>query len=127
MNREELNMRQFDRVNMDHLDANLRAIRLSAILMPTVDLITAIALGLVIVIGGTMVLNESLGAGALVAFALYVQRFYDPIRNLTMQYTQFQRAMTGGVRIFELMDVEPDVVDKADAKPLPRHQRRDPL
>ena len=119
MNREDLNLRQFDRVNMDHLDANLRAIRLSAILMPTVDLITAIALGLVIVIGGTMVLNESLGAGALVAFALYVQRFYDPIRNLTMQYTQFQRAMTGGVRIFELMDVEPEVVDKADAKPLP--------
>ena len=119
MNREDLNLRQFDRVNMDHLDANLRAIRLSAILMPTVDLITAVALGLVIVIGGTMVLNESLGAGALVAFALYVQRFYDPIRNLTMQYTQFQRAMTGGVRIFELMDVEPEVVDKADAKPLP--------
>ena len=119
MNREDLNLRQFDRVNMDHLDANLRAIRLSAILMPTVDLITAVALGLVIVIGGTMVLNESLGAGALVAFALYVQRFYDPIRNLTMQYTQFQRAMTGGVRIFELMDVEPEVVDKPDAKPLP--------
>ena len=119
MNREDLNLRQFDRVNMDHLDANLRAIRLSAILMPTVDLITAIALGLVIVIGGTMVLNDSLGAGALVAFALYVQRFYDPIRNLTMQYTQFQRAMTGGVRIFELMDVEPEVVDKPDAKPLP--------
>ena len=119
MNREDLNLRQFDRVNMDHLDANLRAIRLSAILMPTVDLITAVALGLVIVIGGTMVLNESLGAGALVAFALYVQRFYDPIRNLTMQYTQFQRAMTGGVRIFELMDVEPEVVDKPNAKPLP--------
>ena len=119
MNREDLNLHQFDRVNMDHLDANLRAIRLSAILMPTVDVITAIALGLVIVIGGTMVLNESLGAGALVAFALYVQRFYDPIRNLTMQYTQFQRAMTGGVRIFELMDVEPEVVDKPNAKPLP--------
>ena len=119
MNREDLNLRQFDRVNMDHLDANLRAIRLSAILMPTVDLITAVALGLVIVVGGTMVLNDSLGAGALVAFALYVQRFYDPIRNLTMQYTQFQRAMTGGVRIFELMDVEPEVVDKPDAKPLP--------
>ena len=119
MNREDLNLHQFDRVNMDHLDANLRAIRLSAILMPTVDVITAIALGLVIVIGGTMVLNESLGAGALVAFALYVQRFYDPIRNLTMQYTQFQRAMTGGVRIFELMDVEPEVVDKPDAEPLP--------
>ena len=120
MNRENLNLSQFDDVNLDHLDANVRAIKLSAVLMPTVDLITGIALGLVIIIGGTMVLDGSLGAGALVAFALYVQRFYDPIRNLTMQYTQFQRAMTGGVRIFELMDVEPDVVDKIDAPALPQ-------
>lgn len=119
MNRENLNMTEFDEVNLDHLDANIHAVKLSAILMPTVDLITGVALGLVIVVGGTMVLNDSLGAGALVAFCLYVQRFYDPIRNLTMQYTQFQRAMTGGVRIFELMDVKPEVVDKIDALPLP--------
>ncbi len=120
MNRENLNLSQFDDVNLAHLDANVRAIKLSAVLMPTVDLITGIALGLVIIIGGTMVLDGSLGAGALVAFALYVQRFYDPIRNLTMQYTQFQRAMTGGVRIFELIDVEPEVVDKVDAASLPQ-------
>ena len=119
MNRENLNLSQFDEVNLDHLDANVQAIKLSAVLMPTVDLITGVALGLVIVAGGTMVMDGSLGAGALVAFVLYVQRFYDPIRNLTMQYTQFQRAMTGGVRIFELMDVKPEVVDKLNAPPLP--------
>ena len=119
MNRENLNLSQFDEVNLDHLDANVQAIKLSAALMPTVDLITGVALGLVIVAGGTMVMDGSLGAGALVAFVLYVQRFYDPIRNLTMQYTQFQRAMTGGVRIFELMDVKPEVVDKLNAPPLP--------
>ena len=53
------------------------------------------------------------------AFALFVQRFFDPIRNLTMQYTQFQRAMTAGIRIFELLDIEPEVVDRSNASSLP--------
>ncbi len=117
-NREDLNLRQFDRVNQDHLDANLWAIRLSAFLMPTVDLVTAVALGLVVVVGGTMVLDGELTAGVLITFALYVQRFFEPIRSLTMQYSQFQRAMTAGVRIFELLDVKSEVVDKPGATPL---------
>ncbi|MBI4339773.1 MAG: ABC transporter ATP-binding protein, partial [Chloroflexi bacterium] len=118
-NREEVNLRNFDTVNRDHLNANLWAIRLSAILMPTVEIITALALGLVIVVGGAMVIDGELLAGTLIGFALYVQRFFDPIRNLTMQYTQFQRAMTGGQRIFELLDVKPEVVDRPDAGSLP--------
>ncbi|MBI2171631.1 MAG: ABC transporter ATP-binding protein [Chloroflexi bacterium] len=118
-NREELNLRQFDTVNRDHLDANLSAIRLAAILMPTVEVLTAIALALVILVGGAMVLNGELLAGALIGFVLYVQRFFDPIRSLTMQYTQFQRAMTAGQRIFELLDVKPEVVDRPDAPVMP--------
>ncbi|MBI4198846.1 MAG: ABC transporter ATP-binding protein [Chloroflexi bacterium] len=118
-NREELNLRQFDTVNRDHLDANLSAIRLAAILMPTVEVLTAIALALVILVGGAMVLNGELLAGALIGFVLYVQRFFDPIRSLTMQYTQFQRAMTAGQRIFELLDVKPEVVDRLDAPVMP--------
>ncbi len=119
LNREEINLRQFDAVNQTNLNANLGAIRLSAFLMPTVELVTAVALGLVVVVGGTMVLNGELLPGALIGFALYVQRFFDPIRNLTMQYTQFQRAMTSGVRIFQLLDVQPEVVDQPGAPELP--------
>ncbi|MCL0044200.1 ABC transporter ATP-binding protein/permease, partial [Dehalococcoidia bacterium] len=118
-NRQDLNLQHFDRVNRDHLDANLWAIRLSAYLMPTVDMVTAISLGLVVLVGGTMVLNDELMVGVLIAFALYVQRFFDPIRGLTMQYTEFQRAMTAGVRIFELMDVKADVIDSPMASELP--------
>ena len=117
-NREDLNLRQFDSVNKDHLNANLWAIRLSAFLMPTVDLVTAVALGLVVLVGGTMVLDGELTAGVLITFALYVQRFFEPIRSLTMQYSQFQRAMTAGVRIFELLDVKSEVVDRPGATPL---------
>ena len=119
LNREDLNLRQFDKVNRDHLNSNLRAARLSAFLMPTVELLTATSLILVILVGGSMVLGGSLMVGALVAFALYIQRFFDPIRNLTQQYTQFQRSTTAGVRIFELLDVQPEVTDKPGAPDLP--------
>ena len=52
------------------------------------------------------------------AFVLYIQRFFDPIRNLTMQYTQLQRAMASGSRIFEMLDMEPGLVDTPDATEL---------
>ena len=74
---------------------------------------------LVVAVGGGKALSGELSAAILVAFALYVQRFFEPIRALTMQYTQFQRAMTAGTRIFELLDVEPEVVDRPDAIEMP--------
>jgi ABC-type multidrug transport system fused ATPase/permease subunit len=57
--------------------------------------------------------------GVLVAFALWVQRFFEPIRQLTMQYSQLQRAMAAGVRIFELLDVQPEVQDTPGAPEMP--------
>ena len=119
LNREETNMERFDEVNNGHLEANLHASRLSAALMPTVEILTAVAIGLVVVFGGRQAINGTLEVSVIVAFVLYVQRFFDPIRNLTMQYTQFQRAMTSGVRIFALLDTPVDVKDKEDAIDLP--------
>ncbi len=120
LTREDVNFRRFDRLNHDHLDANLQASRLSSSLMPAAELLMAVGLALVVVFGGAMVLEGSLAIGALVAFAIYVQRFFDPIRNLTMQYTQLQRAMVSGTRIFQLMDIQPDIVDARDAVELPK-------
>ena len=57
--------------------------------------------------------------GTLVAFILFVQRFFDPIRNLTMQFTQLQRSMASGARIFELLDVTAEVVDVENASEMP--------
>ncbi len=119
LNRQSVNMAQFDRVNHNNLDANLRASRLSAALMPAVEVLTAVAIGLVVVFGGRMALQGEMEVSVVVAFVLYIQRFFDPIRNLTMQYTQFQRAMTSGVRIFNLLDAPIHVPDAPDAKPLP--------
>ena len=123
LNRQDQNFDRFDELNTEHLEANLQAGRLSSALLPAVELFTSLALAAVVVVGGHMVLGGSLqDVGILVAFALYIQRFFDPIRNLTMQYTQLQRAMTSGARIFELLDVEPEVKDKPSAPELPSIQ-----
>ena len=119
MNREKINLSQFDELNAEHLDANLSASRLTASLMPTVEVLTAVAFGILIVVGGRMEQSGALELGTMVTFALLVQRFFEPIRALVMQYAMMQRAMTAGMRIFELLDVQPDLVDKPDAKTLP--------
>ena len=111
LNRQGVNIRRFGNANYENLDANLQAGRFSAALLPSVEILTAIGLALVVFFGGTMVLNGELEVGTLVAFALYIHRFFDPVRNLTMEYGQLQRAMASGARIFELLDVEPEVAD----------------
>jgi len=125
LRREEENLRRFDDTNRGHRDANLGSARVSSTLFPVVELLVAVATALVLVAGGMRVLQGALDVGTLVAFALYVQRFFDPIRNLTMQYSEFQRAMVAGERIFRLLDTRPDVVDARDALDLPLpHERK---
>ena len=119
MNRQGLNLRRFDGLNHEHLDATVHAAWLSSVLLPVVEVLTVVAMGLVVVIGGTMVFDGTLELGFLVAFLLYVQRFFDPIRVITMQYTMFQRAMASGARIFELLDIAPEMVDKGNAREMP--------
>ena len=119
LSREDENARRFDRVNADNLSANVEAGRITAAVMPVVELLVSVATALVIVFGGFRVLDGSLSVGVVVAFALYVQRFFDPVRDLVLQYAQLQRAMAGGQRIFEVLDTKPEIVDADDAVELP--------
>ncbi len=119
LSREEENYEQFDAVNRAHLDANVTAVRLEAIIMPVVNILTGIAFGLIIVIGGYQVFQGEMAIGVLVAFLLYIQRFFEPVLELTMQYTLLQRAMASGARIFELLDIEPEIKDSPDAIEMP--------
>jgi ATP-binding cassette subfamily B protein len=111
LSREDLNSRHFEEINRANLDANLEAARVSAAIVPVVELLMALATALIILYGGTSVRNGSLLVGTLVAFALYTQRFFEPIRMLSMEYAQLQRALASGVRIFELLDIQPEVVE----------------
>ena len=115
LNREQASIRRFGQANHDHLDANLKASRILAALLPSVEALMALALAMVVFFGGSMVLRGSLQVGVLVAFALYIQRFFEPVRNITMYYGQLQRAMVSGARIFELLDVKPEVADRTGA------------
>ena len=120
LDRQDENLRQFDDANRRYVDTSMNATRLSAALNPSVELVSAVSTALVIIFGGLMVLDGNIEVvGVLVAFALYIQRFFDPIRSLTMQYGQLQRAVASGRHIFEILDTEPVIRDKPGAAPLP--------
>ena len=120
MNRQQKNLQDFDAKTREVRESNLYAARLSGGLLPAVDILMAASIGLVLLFGSRMIAQGALELGAMIAFVLYIQRFFDPIRNLTMQYTQLQRSMASGIRIFELLDKDPDLVDSPSATPLPR-------
>jgi ATP-binding cassette subfamily B protein len=123
MSREDENAKRFDALNQDNRRANIWAGMLSAAIMPVIELAVAIATAAVLIVGGLRALNaDDLDAEkvatlflVLPAFMLYVGRFFDPIRDLVLQYTMLQRAMAGGERIFEVLDTEPRIKDKPDA------------
>ncbi|OGN96055.1 MAG: hypothetical protein A2Y89_07095, partial [Chloroflexi bacterium RBG_13_51_18] len=119
LSREEENMEQFDQVNRAHLDANVGAVKLEALMMPMVQIFTGVAFAIVIIFGGLQVLDKAMSIGVLMSFLLYVQRFFDPVLELSMQYTELQRAMASGARIFELLDIAPEIQDRPDAIELP--------
>ena len=123
LNRQDTNMGHFDDLNNEHLNANLEASRFSGALQPIVELLIGVAMGFgVVLAGGVMAKGGALEWGVLVAFALYIQRFFEPIRHLTMQYSMLQRAMAAGVRIFEVLDLKPEVEDDPNAPGLPQIQ-----
>jgi ABC-type multidrug transport system fused ATPase/permease subunit len=114
-----VNFTQFDDVNRAHLNANIDATKLTAIMMPIGEIMSAAAIGLVIVFGGYQVLNGQMGIGVLLGFLLYIQRFFAPVQELMMEYTELQRAMVAGARIFELLDIQPEIKDSPEAIELP--------
>jgi len=119
LSREGHNARQFDRVNRHNLDVNLDAMRISAALLPMVEIVAALATAAVVVVGGSMVLDQALALGTVVAFTVYINNFFDPIRDLVQLYSNLQRATVAGERIFEILDTASEVKDKAGAIALP--------
>jgi len=120
MSREGENARRFDTLNQDNRNANIWAGMLSAAILPVIELTVAIATCGVIIVGGLRALHANDVDVAelflvLTTFTLYVSRFFDPIRDLVLQYTMVQRAMAGGERIFEVLDTPPRIKDSADA------------
>jgi ATP-binding cassette subfamily B protein/subfamily B ATP-binding cassette protein MsbA len=116
--RETTNARLFDGLNRRNLDANLSAARLSAYFFPTVDVLGSVAVVLVLAFAAYAV-DDTLSAGDLIAFTLLVDRFFNPIRELSRRYNQLLATMAASERIFELLDFEAEVQDAPDAIALP--------
>ncbi len=115
LGREDVNYALFDEKATDNLNAHLTGSKYSNVMIPIVDTLTGAAMAIVVIVGGELVLDRALDIGIMVAFIFYVQRFFDPIRSLTIQYSMMQRAMAAGQRIFEVLDVPVEVEDKPDA------------
>jgi ATP-binding cassette subfamily B protein len=115
LNRQRVNFELYDEKAHANLKTHLTAAKFAQVTVPIVDTLTGISMATVIVVGGQMVLSRTLDLGVMVAFLFYIQRFFDPIRSLTMQYSVMQRAMASGQRISEVLDVPVDITDKPDA------------
>ncbi|MBN4064395.1 ABC transporter ATP-binding protein [Dehalococcoides mccartyi] len=115
LSREYVNYDLFDIRATDNLNAANRASKFGVMMLPIVDTLTGAAMAIIVIMGGFFVLGGSIEVGVMVAFVLFVQRFFDPIRSLTMHYNVLQRAMASGERIFEVIDVAVDIKDKPDA------------
>jgi ATP-binding cassette subfamily B multidrug efflux pump len=127
--REDINYRSFrDQVNKNNLDVNLQAARIASAFPAVIDFLGAAATALVVWIGGMSVINSTPGSaneittGVLVAFLLYINRFFDPIRDLSRRYDSFQSTMAGSERIFGLLDAPVEVQDAPDSMQLPEIQ-----
>jgi ATP-binding cassette subfamily B protein len=102
--REKEEMRRFEDINDAHREAQVNTVFYFALFWPMVDIITSLALGLVLWYGGLRAMSSTLTVGVLIAFIQYARQFFRPIRNLSDQYNTLQRAMAGAERIFGLLD-----------------------
>ncbi len=110
---------RFREINRDHLDAHLRSITYYALFFPVIEVLTAVALALIIVYGGTGILRDTVSVGVVAAFLQYARRFFRPIQDLSEKYNMLQGAMASSERIFGLLDTEPDIRDPEDPEHLP--------
>ncbi len=119
-NREKAQARKFSALNNDLYDAHIQSVMAYAVFFPTIELLSSVAIALILYFGGIDVVGDALTFGALVAFIQYAQRFYRPISDLSEKYNVLQSAMASSERIFTLLDREPEIVDGANTAPIPQ-------
>lgn len=113
--REVINLQDFKAKVDENFDAQVAASWSGQTMVPVVDILTGFAMVVVVLGGGLLATNGRIEVGVMVAFIFYVQRFFDPIRTLSQQYTMLQRATAAGKRIFEVLDVPVTLEEKAGA------------
>ena len=108
-NHEQKSFQRFEQINRVHLKANLDSVMAYSLFYPAVEVVSALAIALIIWYGGGQVLQKELTFGALVAFIQYSEKFFRPIADLSEKYNILQSAMASSERIFKLLDTPVDI------------------
>ncbi len=119
-NRERAQLDKFNALNRDLYDAHIMSVMAYALFFPAIELLSAVAIALILAYGGGDVIRGAMTFGSLVAFIQYAQRFYRPIADLSEKYNILQSAMASSERIFNLLDREPRIQDPPVPRALPR-------
>jgi ATP-binding cassette subfamily B protein len=109
---------RFAELNDDNREANMRTVYLNAAYFPAVELLSAVATAAILIYGGNQVLDGNLTIGVLASFVFYLNTFFDPIQQLSQLYTTYQAGMAALDKIFDLLDEEPEITDRPDAREL---------
>jgi ABC-type multidrug transport system fused ATPase/permease subunit len=118
---EPRHLSQFAELNEENRSANMKTVYLNAAYFPTVEFLSAVATAVLLLYGGHQVVTGSdVTIGVLASFVFYLQSFFDPIQQLSQLYTTYQAGMAALDKVFELLDEEPDVVERPDAIDLPQ-------
>src|SRR5207248_5557193 len=118
--REEPAYANFRAVAGRYREANMQSVVLTGLYFPFVDLLSSVALAVVLGYGGHLYFGGTLTLGTLFAFMLYVQNFFDPVQQLSQLYNTFLSATAALDKIMDVMDEEPEIRDKTDAYELPQ-------
>ncbi len=117
--REEYEAQRFEAQNHRNFRATMKNAQLSAILTPAIEFVAALGVTAIIWYGGREVIKGSLTAGSLIAFLVYAVNLSNPLKRLSRVYANIQRALAAAQRVFEILDLKPDVQEKPGAVALP--------
>lgn len=117
--REDYEIDRFDNQNKENFYANMKNIKLNALLTPTVEFVAAVGVTVVMWYGGRSVIDGDITAGALVAFLVYAVNIANPIKRLTKVAASIQKALAAGDRVFGILDLPEAIKEAPNAKVLP--------
>jgi ATP-binding cassette, subfamily B, multidrug efflux pump len=120
--REQTNQKEFNQINEQTRQANMDAVSVWAMFFPTIEVVSALGITLVLWYGGVLIRGGTpdVTVGQVAAFILYLNRFFMPIRDLSQVYNVLQAAIVSAERVFEVLDQVPEVQDAPDAYEMPR-------
>ncbi len=111
---------RFSELNNENRDANMTTVRLNAAYFPAVEMLSGVAVAVIVLYGGLQAIEGHITVGTVVAFVAALSNLFEPIQQLSQLYTTYQSGMAALEKIFQLLDVRPTLEDRPDAVELPR-------